>query len=134
MTALTIARPQNCERNAPPNLLAHYPYLWEPKDIAYRPTFPGFQTVARRGSITRGNSRLRVAPLEKLLLNRPSELAVRSGRKKLHIQNRIVSAAVALPRRCAPGSAGSSLPPAAHRRPIEMQGPILANSPTIPDN
>src|SRR5215831_1068633 len=28
-TALTIARPQNCERNAPPNLLAHYPYLWE---------------------------------------------------------------------------------------------------------
>src|SRR5262249_58640268 len=28
-TALTIARPQNCERN-PPNLLAHYPYLWEP--------------------------------------------------------------------------------------------------------
>src|SRR5215472_16721630 len=29
-TALTIARPQNCRRNAPPNLLAHYPYLWEP--------------------------------------------------------------------------------------------------------
>ena len=27
-TALTISRPQNCERNAP-NLLAHYLYLWE---------------------------------------------------------------------------------------------------------
>jgi hypothetical protein len=26
-TALTISRPQNCERNAP-NLLAHYLYLW----------------------------------------------------------------------------------------------------------
>ena len=28
-TALTISRPQNCERNAP-NLLADYFYLWEP--------------------------------------------------------------------------------------------------------